>query len=202
MHEPFIIRLKQRLTQPLPGRTAQLLMAPSFRPDLASLASTIKAGVLILLYPDPEKLSLVLMKRNTYPGIHSAQISFPGGKSDPVDKNLIETALREANEETGVDIDTVEVVGTLTPLYIPVSGFEVYPTVAFVPGKPTFIPDATEVDYLIEEPIENLLQPGIIRTKPYRSDKYTGTIPYYDIQGEEVWGATAMILSEFIEVLK
>ena len=201
MNEALITRLKQCLTLPLPGRIAQLKMAPSYRPDVERPANATKAGVLILLYPNPANLHIVFQKRTEYPGVHSAQISFPGGKFDSNDENLVETAIRETEEEIGISNESIEVIGRLTPLYIPVSEIEVYPTVAFMAKKQSFTIDPEEVDYLIEEPLNNLLKPGIIQTKQYTSRQYSGIVPYYDIQGNHVWGATAMILSEFIEVL-
>ena len=202
MNAAFISRLKQRLTEPLAGRNAQLKMAPSFRPDLQETENTAKAGVLLLLYPNPIELYLVFIKRTEYPGVHSAQISFPGGKFERSDNDLIHTAIRETQEEIGVDPSDIDILGKLSPLYIPVSEMKVYPTVAFTPQQPTFKIAPDEVDYIIEEPLDNLLKSNITKTKPYDDHRYTGTIPYYDIQGNHVWGATAMILSEFMEAIK
>ena len=202
MNSVTISRLKQRLTEPLPGRDAQLKMAPSFRLVGSAFEHGTKAGVLILLYPNPSELHLVLMKRTEYPGVHSAQISFPGGKFDLGDKNLIETAIREIHEEIGISSEFIEVLGTLTPLYIPVSEIEVFPAIAFASQKQLFKIAPYEVDYLIEVPVDHLLNANVVKIKPYFDKKFSGTIPYFDIQGNHVWGATAMILSEFIEVLK
>jgi 8-oxo-dGTP pyrophosphatase MutT (NUDIX family) len=201
MEDTIIRKLKQRLIAPLPGRTAQFKMAPSHRPDVIKPENAIKAGVLILLYPNPIDLHIVLMKRTEYPGVHSAQISFPGGKYELTDKSLVNTAIREAKEEIGVAPELITVLGALTPLYIPVSEIEVHPVVAYAPHKLSFTINKVEVDYLIEVSVEKLLHFNAIYTKSYSSDKYSGTIPYYDIQGNHVWGATAMIMSEFIEVL-
>ncbi len=202
MDSEIIERLKQRLTGPLPGRNAQIKMAPSFRSEVEMSERTIKAGVVILLYPNPVELYLVLMKRTEYPGVHSAQISLPGGKFDPGDQSLEDTALRETFEEIGISPESIIILGKLTPLYIPVSEIEVYPVVAYSQQKQTFHTSPDEVDYLIEAPLINLMDPNIISTEPYRDRRYTGTIPFYNIQGNHVWGATAMILSEFLEVLK
>lgn len=198
----IIEKLKQRLAEPLPGKDAQLKMAPSFRPEGQATAHTVQAGVLILLYPNPSELYLVLMKRTEYPGVHSAQISLPGGKFEPKDQSLVDTAVRETHEEIGISPEKITVLGRLTPLYIPVSETEVYPAVAYMSTKPVFQIEPDEVDYLIEEPIAHLLKPEIVCSKPYKDQKYGGNIPYFDIQGNHVWGATAMILSEFTEVLK
>ena len=202
MNSEIIETLKQRLSEPLPGRNAQLKMAPSFRPESQMSDHTVKAGVLILLYPNPVELHLVLMKRTEYPGVHSAQISLPGGKFEQEDQSLVDTAVRETYEEIGISPDTITILGKLTPLYIPASETEVFPTVAFTPKKQTFRIAPDEVDYLIEVPVVNFLNPEIVNTKPFKDHRYSGIVPYYNFQGNQVWGATAMILSEFAEVLK
>lgn len=201
MDATFISRLQERLKEPLPGREAQLKMAPSFRPNGMPSSTSVKAGVLILLYPNPE-LHFVLMKRPAYLGVHSAQISLPGGKYEVSDKSLIETAVRETFEEVGVLPETITVLGTLSPLYIPISQTEVYPAVAFMTKKPVFSIDKNEVAYLIETPVSGLLNVQNKKTKPYDSGGFSGIIPYFDIQGHVVWGATAMILNEFAEVVE
>jgi len=197
----IISKLKLKLAEPLPGRTAQLRMAPTFRPDIYKTEHSLKAGVLILLFPKPVELYTVFMKRPKYEGVHSDQISFPGGKFEKFDQSLTDTAIRETNEEIGVPAKNIQVIGTLSPLFIPVSEIEVFPTVGFCSLKPVFKIDPSEVDYLIEESLDNLLNPEIKRIKPYSGEKFTGQIPYYDVKGNHVWGATAMILSEFLEII-
>jgi len=203
MTEKNIPELTRRLNMPLPGQPAQSLMAPSFRPDFPDKITSAQAGVLVLLYPNPIELYIVLIKRSEYPGAHSGQISFPGGKSEPRDLNIIETALRETQEEIGVYATDIKVLGQLTPLYIPVSEFEVRPVVCFIPKKPEFRIDKNEVQYTIEASIGYLLQPFAKAIQPlFANDKFQGQVPYFDIEGNEVWGATAMILSEFLEIAK
>jgi 8-oxo-dGTP pyrophosphatase MutT (NUDIX family) len=202
MTEAIIPQLKYRLTRPLPGKETQLKMAPSFRPDLSPRYSDTKAGVLLLLYPNPNELYLVLTKRPVYQGTHSGQISFPGGKFDPSDKSFVETALRETQEEIGITRHLIEIIGQLTPLYIPVSEIEVFPTVGFTEIRPIFHPDPHEVEFLIEVPLSTLLNPAIKEIKPFESEKFNGIIPYFNIENNHVWGATAMILSEFLEIVR
>jgi 8-oxo-dGTP pyrophosphatase MutT (NUDIX family) len=202
MTEKNITKLIKDLTQPLPGRSAQFQMAPSFRHHFPDKTSPTQAGVLLLLYPNPIELHLVLIKRAEYLGTHSGQISFPGGKFESADFNIQNTALREAEEEIGIAGIDVKVLGQLTPLYIPVSEFEVFPVVGFVPRKPSFILDKNEVQYIIEVEVNFLLNPLNKAIKPFSNDKYKGDIPYFNIQGNEVWGATAMILNEFLEIVK
>jgi 8-oxo-dGTP pyrophosphatase MutT (NUDIX family) len=201
MDKSLIPHIKHKLTQQLPGRAAQLRMAPTFRPDIEKSHNAKKAGVLLLLYPNPVELYIVFMKRPAYEGVHSAQISFPGGKVDTKDLTMAGTALRETHEEIGIKPEAIEIIGALTPLYIPVSEMDVYPIVGFHPTVPNFLIDPVEVDYLIEEPLQNLIHYDIRKTKPFESEKYTGNIPYFDVQGNHIWGATAMILNEFLEVL-
>jgi len=202
MDAELIPLIKQRLRQPLPGRTVQFKMAPSFRPDIDSNKMALTAGVMLLLYPNPVELYIVFMQRATYPGVHSAQVSFPGGKYDHLDKDLTYTALRETNEEIGIKPVDIEILGSLTPLYIPISEIEVFPTVGFLSRKSAFSIDTKEVEYLIEEPVKNFLNLAIKKIKPYSGEKYMGDIPYFDVQGSHIWGASAMILNEFIEILK
>lgn len=167
-------------------------------------ANARPSAVLCLLYPVDGELTLLLMKRRADRGAHSAQVSFPGGRYEEQDGNLEKTALREANEEVGVEAAALEVLGALTPLYIPVSNFNVSPFVAFALARPEYRLNDAEVDYIIEAPLGHLLHserkittnvsspamPGLIRNvKAYRLEDDT-----------IIWGATAMIISE-LEVL-
>jgi len=198
----IIPEIKQRLAMSLPGKSAQLQMAPSFRPDILSKGVSTQAGVMVLLYPNPTKLYLALIKRTEYPGVHSGQISFPGGKFEDGDQNIIETALRETMEEIGIQPSTIEILGQLTPLYIPVSEFEVHPVIGFMHASPIFTIDKNEVQYMIEVELEYLLSPEAKAIKPYLTEKYQGNVPYFNVDSNEIWGATAMILNEFLEIIK
>jgi 8-oxo-dGTP pyrophosphatase MutT (NUDIX family) len=202
MTEKVISEIKQRLREPLPGKSAQFQMAPSFRLSITKKNVSAQAGVMLLLYPNPTQLHLVLIKRTEYPGTHSGQISFPGGKFEHTDQNFIETALRETEEEIGVKMSDIEILGQLTPLYIPASEFEVYPAVGFTKSRPLFRIDKNEVQYLIETDLDFLLNPSTKAIKPYIVEAYQGDVPYFNIEGNEVWGATAMILNEFLEIIK
>ena len=191
----------------LPGKKAQLLMAP--QPiDPRRIAAKVpeghrKSGVLLLFYPDASTIYFPLIKRPQYPGAHSGQVALPGGKVEEGDPDVVYTALREAEEEIGIDAGKVEVIGALTELYIPVSNFLVSPIVGFLDNKPTFIPEQREVARIIPTSLSDLIQPEIVKQTPipFEGGKYWDT-PYFDIAGEVVWGATAMILSELIQVLK
>lgn len=207
MFPAFIENIRERLKQPLPGEEAQLIMAPSFRRPLSfytkELPKARTSSVLILLYPDKENIQTLLIQRAEYNGVHSAQMGFPGGKHDPRDKSLLQTALREAYEEVGVQIAPENLLGTLSPVYIPVSGFIVTPYLAFLERKPVFIPDPREVAALLETEIFYFLNEKIKMRKSIRiNDSFSFTAPYYDVHGHHVWGATAMMISEAMALIK
>jgi 8-oxo-dGTP pyrophosphatase MutT (NUDIX family) len=197
-----ILKLKDRLMQPLPGRDSQFRMAPTYRHSLLETGSKIKAAVMILLYVNQHELYFPLIKRPVYEGAHSGQISFPGGKTDIHDKSMIDTALRECEEEIGIHKNSIEVLGELTKLYIPVSKFEVYPVVGFLPLTTSFIPQASEVETVIEVPLSMILSAQTLETKTIKYKGADESIPFFNIYNHMVWGATAMILSEFIHIWK
>lgn len=201
----FIKNIQQRLSEPLPGKEHQLLMAPSLR-GLAKPSSqpATVACVLVLLFPKDDKWHLALMQRMPHEkDKHSGQISFPGGRYEESDTTLEYCALRETEEEVGVSIDDVTVIGQLSELYIPVSNFQVYPFVGFVKNTPMFIPQPSEVQQIIEVPIEMLKDVSSQKKIDYRVRKniILKDTPYFDFYGNMVWGATAMMLSEFRSVV-
>jgi 8-oxo-dGTP pyrophosphatase MutT (NUDIX family) len=198
----IISELAKRLKEKLPGEKAQLLMAPAGKEYSEISGEPGKAGVLILLFPCDRELSTVLIKRPEYTGPHSGQISLPGGKSEKEDTSVIFTALREAREETGIDTEKIEVLGTLTSLYIPVSDVEVLPVVAYTDSMPDFRINPREVEYLIITPLKQLLAGNKKNiTRSLRVQDQLIQVPGYLIRNEYIWGATAMILSELIEIL-
>lgn len=141
------------------------------------------------------------MKRTLDNTPHSGQISFPGGRFEPGDNSLQDTALRETEEELGISSSEIEILGHLTPLQIHVSNMEVKPFIGVSYKKPLFKPNPREVDYLIEVKVKDLLNPGIIERKVeyIRGNKIE--MPYYNIRDNHIWGATAMMLSEFLDIL-
>lgn len=199
--ELFIDQLEMDLKSILPGSKAQYKMAPELRLENRH-GYYQNAAVMILLYIRTGSWHTVLMKRPEYAGAHSNQISLPGGKAEEGDASLEKTALREVREETGIDDSRIRILGNLSRLHIPVSGIEVLPVVGFYPKEPDFQPDPSEVAYLIEVSLEDLLNPRntseIFRTLMCKLVR----VPYYKIGKEQVWGATAMILSEFLEVIR
>jgi 8-oxo-dGTP pyrophosphatase MutT (NUDIX family) len=151
------------------------------------------------MYPFRDKSWLVFMKRNEYDGPHSAQVSFPGGAREEKDLSLEWTALRETREELGIT-DHIEILGSLTGLYIPVSNFRVKPYVGWITDKPAFNPDPSEVQYLIEASLNDLLDPAIRDSETIFRHGKTIEAPYFRVGEEKIWGATAMILSEFLQL--
>jgi 8-oxo-dGTP pyrophosphatase MutT (NUDIX family) len=195
-----IARLKKRLNESLPGYEAHVNMSPSYRPLIAESKTNSIAGVMLLLYPMDGELHTVFMKRNEYKGAHSGQISFPGGKFDSSDIIFLDTALRETHEEFGIPEADIEVLGKLTPLLIPVSNFLVYPFVGFINNRPHFKIDPLEVSYLIEVELNRLLHPDTKKTEFQIHGNYQGQVPFFEIDHHKIWGATAMILNEFLEI--
>ena len=202
----FINRLKERLQQPLPGKEAQYEMARNFRSraEITAPPTARSAGVLMLFYPKNEEWHLAFIRRRAHEkDPHSAQIGFPGGKYEDQDGTLMQTALREAMEETNVAPDQVEMLGPLTSLYIPVSNFEVHPYVGFTTSRPDFIPQEEEVDDIIEIPVSYLLQPDCIQTTDLKVRDYLlKNVHCFKYENHIIWGATAMMLNELVSVVR
>jgi len=198
--------LRKEILKGLPGTEVQWQMASSDRmlrnfPRLPGKDAR-SASVLILLYPYNGSVHTVLMQRPEYKGVHGGQISFPGGKQEPSDEDAIQTAIREANEETGVDPEKISVINTLTPLFIPVSDILVTPVVGWTSEKPYFKHQPEEVVFLIEADIKRFLDPAIIKSKPFSIRNEMIDVKYFDYDGHVVWGATAMILNELLTIIK
>ncbi len=199
---PF--HLKEHIDQfGLIGEEAHLKMTP-----YRKLAPTIpnnhrKGAVLLLLYFRENEWFFPLIQRQPYEGVHSQQMSFPGGKIELFDQTPYDAALREANEEVGVEVTSIDLIEKLSPLYIPPSNFLVYPFVSFYNGMPTFIKDEIEVDEIVEVPVSELLnkeneRQTLVNVKGGMKLK----TPYFHLQEKVVWGATAAILAEFKDILK
>jgi 8-oxo-dGTP pyrophosphatase MutT (NUDIX family) len=202
----FLKTVKAEINKPLPGTEVQWQMASSDRmvknfPKKPGKDARI-AAVLILLYPDKGSVHTVLMQRHEYVGVHGGQISFPGGKQEPEDESIIRTALREAHEETGVDPAGINVIGTLTPLFIPVSNMLVTPVVGWLDHKPVFNHQPEEVVFLINANLSRFLEPSIIKTRPFEIRGEFLEVKYFDYDGNVIWGATAMILQELLVILR
>ena len=190
---------KESLLATLPGEKAQQMMAPEFRGSFSHQEDPIPAAVLILMYPHRGETRLVLMKRNAYDGPHSAQVSFPGGAWETGDESLQYTAIRETREELGITGE-IRLLGKLTELHIPVSNFQVNPFVGWMVNRPRFRPDPSEVQYLIEASIEELLDPMNQLSETIHRHGQSIVAPYYRVGLEKIWGATAMMLCEFLQL--
>ncbi|HNP49934.1 MAG TPA: CoA pyrophosphatase [Bacteroidia bacterium] len=206
MLEIFSKSLKHRLALPLPGREAQLKMAHAERRLNLSrykIPQDARWGsVLILLYEDDGTIKFPLILRADYDGVHSGQIALPGGKYESPDLDLQATALRESQEEIGVRQSDVSIIGKLTELYIPPSNFLVHPYIGTIAYKPMFIPDTAEVARIIELDLDTLMDENNLGDKEIKlSSGLTIRTPVFHFQEETVWGATAMMLSEFKSVL-
>jgi len=192
----------------LPGHDAFLELSGYKRPDLeAALRSDPpprESAVLALIYENAEEAHALLMLRPTYAGVHSGQVSFPGGRREPQDADLRETALREFAEETGAATDGIDLLGALTPVYIPPSRSLVTPYIGIAEQAGPFAPDAREVAELIEAPLSLLLRDDILKRREQHIAIMGRSveIPYYDVMGRVVWGATAMMLAELRELLR
>ena len=197
--------LEEVLQSPKPGLDAQLVMMPHPRPGNRIYSevedSCLKAGVLILIYPREDQLHLVFTRRTSRVDFHQAQISFPGGQQEQ-DESFKEAAVREAHEEVNIPPDAVRILGELTPLYIPPSNYCVYPVVGVADERPDFHPSELEVEEVIEVPLDHLLDPENVRKEMWHYKGRNIEVPFYSFKGHKIWGATAMILSELIELLK
>lgn len=181
-------------------------MSPRPRPgDVFPLPPELnpkEAGVLILLYPHLNHLHFFLTRRTDTVETHKGQISLPGGSQEP-DETLQATAVRETAEELGIDIDCIQVIGeALTPVYIPVSGFRVTPFVAFTPARPRVSFSEHEVVEIIEMPLEALIDDNNVVEEDWEILGFKTRVPLFVINGHKVWGATAMMLGEFREMLQ
>jgi 8-oxo-dGTP pyrophosphatase MutT (NUDIX family) len=192
----------------LPASESHYKMAPQERIDILNVSKMENknpkiAAVMMLFYPKNGKTHLVLIVRNSYEGVHSAQIAFPGGKYEIDDLNFENTALRETYEEIGISPDFMEIIKPFTQLFIPPSNFMVHPFMGICKEEITFMPDENEVAKIIELPLSNFLDDTII-VNVNMSTSYANEImvPAFKIEEHIVWGATAMMLSELKDVLK
>ena len=204
-YQIFLQELSTALKKTLPAEKAHIKLAPNDRIDGLLTRkwprNAKQSAVTFLLYMENDKLKTLLMKRVEYDGVHSGQISLPGGQRDEDDKTLLETAIREFYEETGVQLLSKDYIGELSDLYIPPSNFLVQPYIAFLPKLPKLHPDRSEVKELhkvsLEELFnpENFLQEEIVMRQRSKNS-YTIKAPCYKVKKLCIWGATAMMISE------
>ncbi len=201
----FLKELKESLNGELPGaRAHQYVMKDRLTiEDLSNnLHSARLSAVLIFLYLENDRLFTTFIKRPTYKGVHSGQISLPGGKMELNDSSLMHTAYREAEEEISINAKKIEGIGQLSKLYIPPSNFLVSPYIAFQRNKPEFIADKREVDKIIKVPLSVLLERYEYQIATVNIGGVRRKVKGFYLEDNLVWGATAMIMREFLEVLK
>ncbi|QBA63748.1 NUDIX hydrolase [Muriicola soli] len=194
---------------PLPGRDAHYKMAPEIRIRELEEGNIIrknpkKAGVMALFYPgEAYQTHLLLIMRRTYKGVHSSQVAFPGGKKEKGDASILHTALRETYEEVGVLPEKIEVIRSVSEVFIPPSNFEVQPYVGLYADPAPFIIQEDEVEHLIEVPLNKVMDNSYL-TSQILSTSYASEIevPAFNFNGYTVWGATAMMLNEIRELMK
>ena len=193
----------------LPGEAVQFKMAPIDRlRELKRQAMEIdkarRAGVMALFYPTNEfETNLILILRKTYNGIHSAQVSFPGGKIEKTDRSIEDAALRETEEEVGVPRNNIAIIKKLTEIYIPPSNFFVQPFLGIIPNTPKFVIEKREVEALIEVNLNSFMDERCVTTQILSTSYATDMeVPAFNLNGHIVWGATAMVLNEVRELLQ
>lgn len=192
----------------LPGESAHFKMAPPERREkMKSIDFTVvtprMASVMMLVYPNNGVANLALIQRNSYKGVHSSQIAFPGGKVEPDDETKLFTALRETEEEIGIPASAIELVCPFSEVYIPPSNFCVSPFLGYCLETPVFVPDPREVAAMVEFPLSEFLDDkNVLVERMATSYSESIDVPAFKVGEHTVWGATAMMLSELKEVLK
>ncbi len=196
-----IDKLKERLGKSLPGAKAHepLRAKPvgTLFPRFEHKVPPKPGSVLILLYPETNSIVFPLIKRADYQGAHSGQVSFPGGKAEQ-GESVIDTALREANEEIGINPSDVSIIGKLSNFFVIPSNFMVTPVVGVCNSCPVLTPDAHEVVKILQGDLDSLLAEDAVKKKEIlAAGRYRMLAPHFEIENEVVWGATAMMLNEF-----
>ena len=197
------IKLSQRLEKKLPGVSSQniMLITPQnsvkyfIPPD-----NIVLSAVLILLFPIREDIHFFLTKRTDTVQYHKGQISLPGGAKEEGEE-LIGTALRETDEEIGISSDSIQIIGQLTPLLVPITGFQIYPFIGFSEYKPETTTDPMEVESVFSVSIHSLVHQKTHQSEVRTLRGHLCQVPYFHLNNKKVWGATSIILSEFKTVL-
>lgn len=202
----FINKITENYKKGLPGREHQLKMGIAHRFKTIEAPPTARqAGVLMLLFPKNDEWHVLLTERTSHNerDRHKGQISFPGGQVEGADENLLACALRETYEEVGISPHHVNVIGEMTDLYIPVSNFKVFPFLGWMNTPPQYQRQISEVKQIIETPIRLLQDDSNRKTKDLNiyDDFELKDVPYFDVYGKMVWGATAMIINEFLTMI-
>lgn len=201
-------QIKEKLSGKLPGAKAHLGLAPLSRKaalekEIIPPATAQKSAVMILFFEKAEKLHVIYIRRSMYVGIHAAQIAFPGGRYDETDLDLQETAFREIEEEIGIHRSKIELLGKISPIYVPPSNFLISVFVGFLHETPVYLPDEREVGEIIELDVDELLLPNAVQEKSFYipSSGETVTAPCFATSKCDIWGASAMVTNELLEAL-
>ncbi len=203
----FVSQLQNLLQNELPGQESHFKMIPDQRVksyyDLIDVEKAKKGAILILIYQNQDSIYFPMIRRAEYDGHHSGQMAFPGGRKDDTDPDFEFTALRETFEEVGVEQNKIQVLGKLTDLYIPPSNFLVKPFVGFIDHKPNFNHNPSEVQYVQEFKLNDLLNPNAIsKQKITIFNGLKVETPCYLVDETIIWGGSAMILTEFLDLAR
>lgn len=198
--------IRKHLTYRLPGEDAHIPMSPGGRgrssEAIKNAVNYRESAVALIIYEKHNELKGVLTERSPYRGMHSGEVCLPGGKMEDFDENLQQTAIREAVEEIGLKYEGFELLGELTPVFIPVSNFSIQPFVFHYTESPVFIPNIREVAEIFSFPLQQLFEKNTIKKTRIElsGNRVLDDIPYFDINNKVVWGATALILHEFKKI--
>lgn len=197
--------LSVRLGQPLPSKEALAMMFPNIKSLPDTLPENVKmSAVMLLLFIKDEEWHLLAIRRTVDGNAHSGQISFPGGRYEPIDSNFLATALRETYEEIGIPPEKIKPIGALSPVYIVVSNFNVYPFIGFLDSSSQYIPSPREVEEIIEIPLSTLLAPNAkiqAEVETPVQPNFKRKVNAYQIENNNIiWGATAIMIAE-LEIL-
>ena len=197
----------EALKNPLPGFVAHAELAPYRKANAYYLKDTKPklASTLVLLFPDENNiLHFVLIKRPQYNGVHSNQYALQGGKKEG-NENKEETALRETQEEIGIKRNEIQIIGKLSEIYVPPSNFLIFPFIGYCSSAPLFTADQNEVDEIIEVQLDELFKNNVVKTTKksivHQGQKFNMSVPFLDLNGRDVWGATGAILNELKVIL-
>ncbi|MCX7861864.1 MAG: CoA pyrophosphatase [Bacteroidales bacterium] len=200
----FIAALTQVFNQKLPGWDAHRHLCPPFRDEQLELfrSPQYEASVGIILTIMHNKLSVLFIERTNDGGPHSGQIAFPGGKIDYADKTPLHAALREVNEEIGLQKHSLHFIRQLSSLYIPVSQFLVYPFVFFCQNLPELAVNKEEINQTIIVPIDAFYRKEVLTFTNFLFKNKSYAVPCFKVNETIIWGATAMIWNECLTLLK
>lgn len=206
-HGRLLEHLQQATRFSLPGQEAQFKAVPPNRPktnleEAKQLDSTRNAAVMVLVHPVQNIPHLALIRRKEYPGVHSGQISFPGGKSELEDRDLLQTAERETSEEIGVVESAYSIWTQLTEVYIPPSKFLVQPYVALAQEELQFIKEEREVEEVLSAPLSLFMGADSMEDHTLDIGGMRYTVPVYKFEDHVIWGATAMMISELADLIR